>query len=181
MCTWVERLKIIYTINLFEEPWELITMSDEIKNVFISHIHEDDEGLDKLKALVEGKGLTIRDSSITSERPNQATDPDYIKQNILKPGIDWASVLVVYISPETKDSEWVNWEIEYALEQDKRLVGVWAWGDSECEVPELIDKHANAIVGWNGESIVDAITGESNESYGQTGSKNYRDIERYSC
>ena len=27
-------------------------MPDEIKNVFISHIHEDDEGLPKLKDLV---------------------------------------------------------------------------------------------------------------------------------
>ncbi len=156
-------------------------MSDEIKNVFISHIHEDDEGIAKLKALAKESGLAIRDSSITSENPNQATDPEYIKQSILKPGIDWASVLVVYISPETKDSKWVNWEIEYALEQGKRLVGVWAWGESECGMPELVDKHADAIVSWHGESIVDAITGESNDSYDQTGSKNYRDIERYSC
>ena len=156
-------------------------MSDEIKNVFISHIHEDDKGLNKLKSLVKENGLAIQDSSITSEKPNQAKDPEYIKQSILKPCIDWASVLVVYISPETKDSEWVNWEIEYALEQGKRLVGVWAWGESECEIPELVDKHADAIVGWNGESIVDAIIGKSDDSYDQTGSKNYRDIERYSC
>ncbi len=156
-------------------------MSDEIKNIFISHIHEDDKGLNKLKYLAKENGLGIRDSSITSEKPNQAKDQEYIQQQILKPGIDWASVLVVYISPETKDSEWVNWEIKYALEQGKRLVGVWAWGESKCEIPELVDKHADAIVGWNGESIVDAITGESNDSYDQTGSKNYREIERYSC
>ena len=155
-------------------------MSDEIKNVFISHIHEDDEGIAKLKALAKENGLAIRDSSITSEKPNQAKDPEYIQQKILKPGIDWASVLVVYISPETKDSEWVNWEIQYALEQGKRLVGVWAWGESECELPELVEKYGT-VVGWNGESIVDAITGESNDCYDQTGSKNYRDIERYSC
>ena len=30
-------------------------MANETKNIFISHIHEDDEGLDKLKSLPEGQ------------------------------------------------------------------------------------------------------------------------------
>ncbi len=41
-------------------------MADKIKHVFISHIHEDDDGLGKLKDLVSNAGLTIRDSSINS-------------------------------------------------------------------------------------------------------------------
>ena len=42
-------------------------MPDEIKNVFISHIHEDDEGLSALKDLVAQQGMEIRDSSITAD------------------------------------------------------------------------------------------------------------------
>ena len=44
-------------------------MPSEIHNVFISHIHEDDDGLKKLKALLENHGHLIRDGSITSDRP----------------------------------------------------------------------------------------------------------------
>ena len=36
-------------------------MADETKNLFISHIHEDDEGLGKLKNLLKSKGMTTRD------------------------------------------------------------------------------------------------------------------------
>ena len=44
-------------------------MADEIKNVFISHLHEDDDGLADLKKLVEKGGLTVRDASINSIQP----------------------------------------------------------------------------------------------------------------
>lgn len=46
-------------------------MADEIKNVFISHVHEDHAGLSKLKDLIAKGGLTVRDSSMI--RPIQTT------------------------------------------------------------------------------------------------------------
>ena len=157
-------------------------MANEIKNVFISHIHEDDAGLADLKALVAKHGLDVRDASITSEKPNAAKDPDYIKRKILAPQINWASVLVVYVTPQTKESDYVNWEIEYAHELGKRIVGVWGQGANQCEVPDALDRLGDALVGWHGESIVDAITGTSNGWYGCEGKlKEYRPIKRYSC
>lgn len=157
-------------------------MADEIKNIFISHIHEDDAGLGELKELLVKHGLDVRDSSITSEKPNAAKDPDYIMRDILAPRIEWASVLVVYVSPDTKDSEWVNREIEYANKLGKRIVGVWEHGESECEVPEALDRYGDALVGWHGESIVDAITGKSNDWYEHSGGvRASRPIKRFSC
>jgi len=52
----------------------------------------------------------------------------FSKQKILKPRIDRASVLVVLITPDTANSWWVNWEIEYAAKQGKHIVGVCAQG-----------------------------------------------------
>ena len=56
-------------------------MADETKNVFISHVHEDDAGLGKLKDLLKSKGMTIRDYSIRSDNPNNA-NPDYARSVI---------------------------------------------------------------------------------------------------
>ena len=83
-------------------------MADEIKNVFISHVHEDDAGLASLKDLIGKGGLAVRDSSINSSNPNDAKDPDYIKSQILAPQIQWASTLLVYMTPKTKESEWLT-------------------------------------------------------------------------
>lgn len=134
----------------------------ETKNVFISHIHKDDPGLSKLKDLLAPKGMDVRDSSIHTGKFNDATDPNYIKSQILAPAINWAGVFICYVSPQTKDSEWVNWEIEYAAKQDKRIVGIWAHGEKECELPAALKEHGDALVGWNGTSIIDAINGADN-------------------
>lgn len=49
-------------------------------NVFISHRHEDDALVGQLKDLLARNGVQVRDSSITSDNPNQATSEAYIKQ-----------------------------------------------------------------------------------------------------
>lgn len=99
-------------------------MSDDTKNVFISHIHEDDEGLRKLKDLLQINGMEIRDYSINSDNPNNAKSDDYIKSQILAPRIDQSSTLIVYITSDTIQSSYVAWEIRYAAMKNKRIVGV---------------------------------------------------------
>ena len=157
-------------------------MADETKNIFISHIHEDDEGLSKLKSLLKDNGMTPRDYSINADNPNNAHSEDYIKSQILAPRIKQSSTLVVYISPETKDSQWVDWEVEYAQKQDKRIVGVWAYGKTGCEVPEALQDYADAVVGWKGTRIIDAINGKIDGWENPIGAEiPPRDINRYSC
>ncbi len=157
-------------------------MSDEIKNVFISHIHKDDQDLPKLRNLAAKNGIQLRDYSITSDKDNNAKNEDYIKWKILNPRIEWTSTLAVYISPDTWKSKWVNWEIEQAHKLGKRIVGIWQNGAKDCKIPEALEKYADAMVGWNGENIVEAITGESDDWYKPTGGEgDYRDIRRYSC
>lgn len=158
-------------------------MADKtISNVFISHVHEDDKGLGKLQDLLKSKGMHIRDASIHAGRENDAKSPDYIKSEILAPQISWAGVFIVYVTPKTKESKWVDWEIEYAQKQGKRIVGIWAHGDKDCEVPEALKNYADAVVGWHGDSVVDAITGKINGWENPDGSQCVpRAIKRFKC
>jgi hypothetical protein len=133
-------------------------MSD-IRNLFVSHRHEDDALVGDLKVLLAGHNLSIRDSSITIDKPNNAKNEAYIKSEILAARINWAGTVVVIISHDTKNHEWVDWEIEYAEKKGKRIVGVWAPGTDGCEVPEPLERHADALVSWDGQKIVEALTG----------------------
>lgn len=161
-----------------------MSMADN-KNIFISHVHEDDELLPKLKELIGGAGMDVRDSSINSDKPNDATDPDYIKEKYLRPHIDWASTLVVLITHDTAQSDWVNWEIKYAIEQGKNVVGVFAQGATDADIPEELGKHAVAIVGWQGDRVVDAIngkiTGWDDPATGSPRTTGEWTVKRYSC
>ncbi len=62
----------------------------ETHNVFVAHRHEDDAKIEALKNLLKPKGVEIRSSSITSDKPNDAHNDDYIKQGILRPAIERA-------------------------------------------------------------------------------------------
>ena len=146
-------------------------MADITKNIFISHIHEDDDRLGKLKDLLKGHGMTVRDYSINADKPNNAQNDNYIKYSILARHINQSSTLVVYISPKTRDSKWVDWEIEYAHKNDKRIVGVWEHGENGCDVPESLKKYADAVVGWRGNRIIDAIESRVNDWENPDGTK----------
>ncbi len=135
-------------------------MVGAVRNVFISHKHEDHERLHDLKQLVEQHGMTWRDYSITSDNPNDVHNEEYIKREVLEPRIRQSSCLVVYISENRETSDWVDWEIEYAGNLGKRIVGVFEKGAPDSELPESLHRCADAIVAWNVDSIIDAITGK---------------------
>jgi len=157
-------------------------MSDGVKNIFISHVHEDDDELRKLKDLLAKKGYEIRDSSIDSSKPNDAQDPDYIKSQILAPRIQWAGAVIVIISADTHESDWVNWEIEYAEKCGKRIVGVWAHGASDSDLPTALEEYADSVELWNADAIIAAINGETSDWHQSDGSvRPPRVIDRYSC
>lgn len=157
-------------------------MGNELKNVFISHIHKDDSKLGDLKSLLKKNGIDASDYSITSDKPNRAKSEDYIKSQILTPQIQQCSVLVVYVSPETKNSDYVNWEIEYANKIGKRIVGVWENGEKGCELPEALEEYRDAMAGWHGNSIVDAILGNDSIQQNPDGtSRDRRNIDRHPC
>ena|SRR2546426_5946203 len=157
----------------------------DMKNVFISHVHEDDDLVPMLKELIGKAGMEVRDGSITSDKPNEAQSEEYIQNEILEPRIQWASTLVVLITHDTAESWWVNWEIKRAVELDKNVIGVYAQGATDADIPEELQKCGDAaIVGWQGDRVVDAINGNIREwDRPDSGAPRTPEwpIKRYSC
>jgi hypothetical protein len=131
------------------------------KNVFISHFGKDDEHVGNLKELMKQKGYTLKNSSIDSTKPNEASNPDYIRA-LLRSRIEWAGITLVLIGPNTHTREWVNWEIEYSKDVGNRIVGIFIEGASDSDVPESFEKYGDALVGWRSDRIADAIEGRLN-------------------
>jgi hypothetical protein len=132
----------------------------EHHNVFISHRHEDDSLVGQLKDLLSRNGAEVRDSSVTTETPNNAHAEGYIKE-ILADRIRWAGKVLVIISPDTKNHDWVGWEIEYAAKYpDKQIIGVWAPGAQGVDMPAELDEYADAVVAWEATAIIDALNSE---------------------
>jgi creatinine amidohydrolase/Fe(II)-dependent formamide hydrolase-like protein len=141
-----------------------MTESGVRRHVFISHHHKDDALVTQLSELLKSNGWDIRNSSIRAKPANQQridnglVDPKVI-QRLLRMKISWAKTVLVLIGQETHTRQWVNWEIEEANAQGKRIVGVFAHGGQNADIPAALDKYASAMVAWNTNSIVHAIEG----------------------
>lgn len=126
-------------------------------NVFVSHFHEDEDGIKNMKSMV-GDTLTIKNSSVTSDKFNRAQNPEYIKR-LLRLRIQWASKVICLIGPNTHNSEWVDYEVRAAHKKGKPIIGVYLRGAKDSDVPDALKDYADSIVGWSKDSIVRALSG----------------------
>ncbi len=168
----------------FGKEREARTIAVEIKKVYVcSDLNLDsDPGLTKLVELLEENDFQILNLSNRSENPNNALPEEDIETEGVGQIIEQCSIVVVYISPETKDSEAVDWEIEYAHRNSKRIVSVWEYEGSGCELPAALNAYSDALVGWKDNRIMDAINGDINETQNPDGTRcRETELERYDC
>nr|GEW82230.1 hypothetical protein [Tanacetum cinerariifolium] len=121
-------------------------------------------------------GYDIRNSSIRAKPENQARlrekrVSNAVLERLLRMKISWASTVVVLIGKDTHARPWVNWEIDRANEQGKRIIGVYARGGTAADIPPSLEKYSSAIVGWNTDSIMAAIDGKHEFQNPDGGSK----------
>lgn len=145
------------------------------RHVFISHHHADDAEVTKLSDLLSKRGYDIRNSSIRAKPANQRRlEQGLVKEEtirrLLRMKISWATAVVVLVGKNTHERRWVNWEIEQANRQGKRIVGVYVRGGTEADLPTALEKYASAIAAWNTEAVMDAIDGKDHPFQNPDGS-----------
>ncbi|MFZ4394549.1 MAG: TIR domain-containing protein [Kiritimatiellia bacterium] len=137
------------------------------RHIFISHHHADDAEVTKLTELLGRHNVNIRNSSIRAKPANQErldkglVKPETIRR-LLRMKISWASTVVVLVGNNTASRPWVNWEVEEANRQGKRIVGVFARGATNADIPPTFEKYGSALVGWHADSIIGAVDGGNN-------------------
>jgi len=66
-----------------------------------------------------------------------------------------ANVVIILGGMYVAYSEWIDYEIDEAVRMGKPIIGVRPWGQER--MPQKIQDVANKIVGWNRESIIQAV------------------------
>jgi hypothetical protein len=116
---------------------------------------------------MNGNGYDVRNSSVrmkpaNQRRMEQGRVKDATIKRLLRMKMSWASTVVVLVGAKTHSRPWVNWEIEQANRQGKRIVGVYLKGGTAANVPKALNDYGHALVKWNPKSIADAVEGRSN-------------------
>lgn len=79
---------------------------------------------------------------------------DMLEKN-LRDQIRPADVLLVLAGMYTARSQWMDWEMAFARRVGKSIIGVRPWGN--VQLPVVVQNNADKIVGWNSDSIVNAM------------------------
>lgn len=88
--------------------------------------------------------------------PVQSQNNDYIKQCI-REKMKGCSVAVVLIGEQTAQSAWVDWEVRYAMEQGKGIVGIVVKDGGTVEIPQSLKDAGAEVIPWEPGRFNDAI------------------------
>lgn len=116
------------------------------RNVFLSFDYRDLNYVNLLRGQARNENIPLEfnDWSVT-----EAIDSDraaYIKQKI-SDRITQSSVTVVFLSENTLESRWVDWEIRESLKLGKRVIGVHPSGASP-QLPQAFREFKVRVVPW---------------------------------
>lgn len=133
------------------------------RRVFISY-----EGNDRMKA--KGFRLLRWNENVDVEfydrhllDPVDSSNDQYI-QRCIRDQMRGTSVTVVLVGENTKDSDWVEYEIERSLKEGNGLVAIKIDDDiSDEDVPDKLKENGAEIIDWDPDEFDDAIERAANQ------------------
>ena len=122
-------------------------------HVFISHAWKySDDYYNFVRLLNAAKNFNWKNYSVPEHDP--IADYEDLKEelhNQIKP----VHIVVILSGMYTNYSDWINFEMDYADEKSKPMIGVIPWGAKRT--PTDVQNRVKEMVGWNTDSFVSAI------------------------
>lgn len=125
-------------------------------NLFISHSWSYSDAYDKLINLLDKASyFEYKNYSVPKDDPiHNASNKEELRKAIKKQ-IEPASCILILAGVYATYSKWINIEIDLAKNMGKRIIAIEPWGSEKTS--KTVKDNADVIVGWNTDSIVNAI------------------------
>ena len=107
------------------------------KNLFISFAYEDANEVNLLRGQAKSERSDIEFNDWSVKDAFDSKNADYIKRQITE-RIRQSSTTVVYVSDQTENSRWVNWEVRKSLELGKRVIAVHKGDTAPNNLPDAV-------------------------------------------
>lgn len=128
-------------------------------NLFISHSWQYSDAYEKLCNLLDNRAYFFyKNHSVPKDDPVHTNGTDRELQQAITNHMRGAHVILMLAGVYSTYSKWINKEVIIANESfstPKPIIGVIPWG--QTNVSSTVKENAIELVGWNTESIVDAI------------------------
>ena len=128
-------------------------------HIFISHSWSYSGAYEKLKKLLDSHSTFLYvDYSIPQDNPVHTSGTDKELYEAILNKMRLCNVVLIMAGVYSTYSKWINKEIQAAKQgflNPKPMVGIKPW--AQTNVSSVVSNNVNALVGWNTDSIVDAI------------------------
>lgn len=126
------------------------------RRVFISYEGSDRKQAKGFRLLRWNKNVDVEFHDRHLLDPVDSTNDDYIRRCI-NDELKGTSVTVVIVGENTKDSDWVDYEIERSLDKGNGILAVKLPDVDDDKVPDKIVENGGEVIGWNPHEFGDAI------------------------
>lgn len=127
--------------------------------LFISHAWKYGDDYERLVSLLDkAYGFDWLNWSAPEDKPvipEWMTVPDQAVAQAIAEKINNADCVLVIAGMYAHYSDWIQAEMDIALHLGKPLIGVKPWGSEK--MPQAVYQRTKVDVGWNTDSIVDAV------------------------
>ena len=124
--------------------------------LFISHSWNAGDKYERMVDLLDDANyFEYKNYSVPEDDAIDADTDEELEEALREGQIKPASVVVVLAGLYSSYSDWIGREIRIAEEEDKAILGVEPWGSDSTS--NYVERHADRMVGWNTDSIVEAI------------------------
>ena len=125
-------------------------------NIFISHSWTYGDAYDKLCTLLDAAPyFTYRNYSVPKDDPVHNAPNIAALSAAIKSQMNFCHVVIIMAGKYATYSKWIQREIDMANAMGKPILAVRPWANEQ--VSSVVQDNADALVGWNTNSIVAGI------------------------
>jgi len=128
-------------------------------NLFISHSWAYSDAYEKLISLLDDRGyFTYKDFSVPKSDPIHTNGTDKQLYDAIYNKILLCNSVIILAGVYSSYSKWIDKEIQIAKKgftTPKPIIAIEPWGAEKTS--KLVKDNADIVVGWNTESVVNAI------------------------
>lgn len=124
-------------------------------HILISHSWDYSDDYNTIKSWLDDSNcFSWKNYSVPITKPINASSKKDLQDSI-RARIMNCSCVIILSGMYVSYSEWIDYEIDTALTYNKPIIGVKPWGQERT--PTKVSNCASVMVGWNSNSIVDAV------------------------
>lgn len=126
------------------------------RSIFISFAGEDLNEVNLLRGQAKNENSDLEFIDRSLQKPFDSKNAEYIERGI-RERIRQSSITVCYLSENTAQSKWVDWEIRESIALGKGVIAMYKGVSPPAKIPSAIKEFKIKLVPWDHKKLSQAI------------------------